>query len=85
MLIPLYSIISILSICFPKAKVYLTPWLDVFQANSLCAFFLLICTYVSPSDDQRDVFFAAMTVRDKKSPGGRMNGLAWFRVCQHHS
>ena len=80
MLIPLYSLFSFLSLCFPEAKVYLLPWLDVFQANSLCAFFLLMCDYISTSHEQRDVFFAAFTVLDKKSPNGSINGLAWYRV-----
>lgn len=78
MLIPLYSLFSFLSVCFPKARVYLLPWLDVFQANSLCAFFLLMCTYISPYEDQRDMLFAAMTILDKKQ--GEVNGLAWYRV-----
>jgi hypothetical protein len=77
-LIPLYSIFSLLSICFPKAKVYLLPWLEVFQSISLSAFFLLMCDYISPSQKQRDVFFAGFTYQDKKK--GDVNGLMWFRV-----
>ena len=82
MLIPVYSLFSFLSVIFPNAGVYLLPWLDVFQANSLCAFFLLMCTYISPHDDQRDMLFAAMTLFDKKK--GQIEGLSWYRVRFEH-
>ena len=79
-LIPFYSIFSFLSICFPKAYVYLDPWLDVFQSVALGSFFLLMCEFVSPSAEQRDVFFAALKVPDKKAAGGTGGGLVWYRV-----
>ena len=82
-LIPLYSLFSFLSICFPYARVYLHPWLDVFQSQALVSFFLLMCEFVSPSHDQRDIFFAALTVRDKKSPDGTRGSLEWYRVRIH--
>jgi len=79
-LIPFFSIFSLLSICFPKAYVYLYPWLDYFESLSLGSFFLLMCEFVSPSAEQRDVFFAALEIPDKKS-GGLRDGLVWYRVC----
>ncbi|KAK1763080.1 organic solute transporter Ostalpha-domain-containing protein, partial [Phialemonium atrogriseum] len=79
LLIPLNSLFSFLSICYPAAKVYLLPWLDVFQAHALASFFLLMCEFVSPSDDQRTIFFAAMAIPDKKAPDGGQDGLAWYR------
>ena len=81
LLVPMYSIFSFLSIVFPQAKVYLLPWLDVFQANSMAAFFLLVCDYVSPNTRQRDLFFAAMTIPDRKKDGTLgEEGLTWYRV-----
>ncbi|TDZ31360.1 Transmembrane protein [Colletotrichum spinosum] len=74
-----WSIISFLSICFPRAEVYLHPWLDFIQSICLGTFFLLLCEFVSPSAQHRDVFFAALTVKDKKSKTGTRDGLAWFR------
>jgi Organic solute transporter Ostalpha len=78
--VPFYSIVSFLSICFPRAYVYLDPWLDVFQSLALGSFFLLMCEYVSPSEERRDIFFAALKVSDKKAPDEIGDGLAWYRV-----
>lgn len=80
LLIPLYSIFSFLCICFPVATVYLLPWLDIFQANSLVAYFLLLCEYVSPHHEERELFFAGLDIKDKRAPGGKADGVKWFRV-----
>lgn len=80
LLIPFYAIICFLSIAFPEAFVYLDPWLEFVQSISLEAYFLLMCQFVSPSDTQRDVFFATLVIEDKKSPTGQKDGLVWFRV-----
>lgn len=39
-----------------------------------------MCEFVSSSDDQWTIFFAAMAIPDKKVPDGRQDGLAWYRV-----
>jgi hypothetical protein len=83
LLVPFYSFFCFLSICFPTADVYLEPWLEVFQANSLCAFFLLMCDFISPNSEKRSNFFAQMTVLDKKSQAGKVGGLSWFRVSRN--
>ncbi|WQF77532.1 Putative organic solute transporter subunit alpha/Transmembrane protein [Colletotrichum destructivum] len=80
LIIPFWSIISFLSICFPSAEVYLHPWLESVQSICLGTFFLLLCEFVSPSAQHRDVFFAALTVKNKKAADGEQNGLEWFRV-----
>lgn len=84
MLLPLYTVTSFMSICFPKADVYLEPWLEFFQGVALGAFFLLMCEFIS-SDNQAevDVFFGAFEVPQKKN-GDRVGGLEWFRVCMQH-
>ncbi|KAF6824615.1 duf300 domain-containing protein [Colletotrichum musicola] len=79
LIIPSWSIISFLAITFPVAQVYLQPWLEFVQAICLGTFFLLLCEFVSPSAQHRDVFFAALAVKDKKSPTGTQDGLQWFR------
>ena len=85
-LVPLWSVFSLLSIIHPQAQVYLFPWLDLFQANALAAFFLLVCDYISPSSGQRELFFVGMTIsknkRQKKKGKGK-NGLQWYLVCHH--
>ncbi|KAK1585093.1 organic solute transporter Ostalpha-domain-containing protein [Colletotrichum navitas] len=79
LLIPFWSIFSFLSVCFPTAEVYLHPWLEFVQSICLGTFFLLLCEFVSPSARHRDVFFAALTVKNKKAASGEENGLEWFR------
>ena len=82
-IIPFYSIISFLSICFPKSDVYISPWLDPVQALALGSFFLLMCEFISESPAQRDVFFAALVVPDKNGASGKGQGLIWYRVSIH--
>jgi hypothetical protein len=66
----MYSLISFLSVCFPTAEVYIDPWLSLVEGLAFCSFFLLLCDYVCPNIDQREVFFAT-----KKT-----SGVKWFRV-----
>lgn len=80
LLVPFYALFCFLSICFPAANVYLDPWMEVFQANSLCAFFLLMCDYISPKSEKGSDIFAKMTVLDRKSRARKIGGLSWFRV-----
>ncbi|KFX89728.1 hypothetical protein O988_08534 [Pseudogymnoascus sp. VKM F-3808] len=79
LLVPSYSIVCFICICIPKATVYLLPWLDVFQASCLAAYFLLLCEYVSPHDDERDLFFSTIELKDKRARKQKMNGAKWFR------
>lgn len=69
-LITMFSIISFLSVAFPKAYVYIHPWLGFVEAFAIGSFFLLLCDFISPNDDQRDIYIAAK----------RHNGAKWFRV-----
>ncbi|CAG7563483.1 unnamed protein product [Fusarium equiseti] len=69
-LISAFAVICFLSICFPSAEVYIQPWLHVFEGFALGSFFLLLCDYVSPHRDQRDVFFATK----------KKNGMRWFKT-----
>lgn len=80
LLVPSYSIFCFLCICFPKATVYLLPWLDVFQASCLASYFLLLCEYVSPHDHARDLFFSTIELKDKRARKQGMDGATWFRV-----
>jgi hypothetical protein len=81
LMIPLFALFSFISVVSPQSFVYLSPWLDYFEGVALASFFLLLCEYVSPAAArQRDVFFAALEIKDKKSPDGRGNGVVWFRV-----
>lgn len=89
--LPIFTIGCFLEVSFPNAYVYINPWLDFAQALALCNFFLMMCQFVSPSDAQREVFFAALKVPQKKSMrglrrgggGGKearpVDGLLWYR------
>jgi hypothetical protein len=77
-IIPFYAVVCFLSVIFPHAAVYLAPWLEFVQSISLGSFFLLLCEFVSPSEQQRDVFFAALSVPTRRGNGVR-DGLAWYR------
>ncbi|KAM0430011.1 hypothetical protein ACHAPT_006017 [Fusarium lateritium] len=69
-LITMYSLICFLSVCFPRAEVYIHPWLDLVEGFALGSFFLLLCDYVSPHHEQREVFFATE----------KIGGVKWFRT-----
>lgn len=76
--IPVYSLVSFTSVCYPSAAVYLTPWQEFYESLALGYFFLLMCEYIAPSEQQRDVFFSALKVPQKKSPS--RDGIEWYRV-----
>ncbi|KAK5324743.1 hypothetical protein LTR93_004218 [Exophiala xenobiotica] len=79
-LIPIYSIISWITIAAPNSYIYLDPWLDFFQSIALGSLFLLLCEFVSPSAQHRDVFFAALEVPKSRRGGGKqVDGLEWYR------
>ncbi len=82
-LVPVYALISLMCLCFPKAAVYLDPWYDLAEANALVAFFLLMCEYVSPHHDQRADFFNTIEISDKKAREKGVDGATWFKVCLH--
>ncbi|KAK8087741.1 hypothetical protein PG997_002702 [Apiospora hydei] len=90
--LPIFAIGLFLEAAFPNSYAYLSPWLDFFQAIALANFFLLMCQYISPSDEQRDAFFAVFKVPASKASlcrGRRRgnkdgknqepNGLEWYR------
>lgn len=89
--IPVYGVLCFLSVVAPQTYVYLHPWTDLAEAMALGNFFLLMCELVSPNEDERDTFFAALDVPAKQSRRGRrsgaassstpQDGLTWYRVC----
>jgi hypothetical protein len=80
LLIPGYAIYSYLCIVFPDAQVSLLPWRDVIEAWALCSFWLLLCEYISGSEDERDLFFAGLQLPKKKNgKPNTQNPLVWYR------
>jgi len=54
LLIPIYSVVSFLSICFPNAYVYIFAWTDFCQSITLGTFFLLLNEYLSVVIERQD-------------------------------
>jgi len=75
--IPIYVLISWLSLAFPVVYPYIKPWVHFFEAWSLCSFFLLLCEYLAPNHRERDAYLAAKNIPKKK---GTVQGHKWFQV-----
>lgn len=78
-LLPLYSIFSLLGICFPEVYVYLEPWLDVFQSVALGIFYLLMLEFLAPSISRENMFFAPLAIPPSGSESPA-ESLSWYRV-----
>ena len=83
----MFGILTFLAIIAGHNSIYVVPWIAFWESLTLATFFLLVCTFVSPNEGQRDIYFRSMTFRDKKGkgdivPGG---GLANLRVSNPES
>ncbi|KAJ5987764.1 hypothetical protein N7481_002974 [Penicillium waksmanii] len=79
-LFPLYTVYSLLSICFPNAYVYLVGWTKVFQGIALYWFLMLLCDFVTPNDRHRAEFFASLRIPKRYSTTKTTDGLSWLKV-----
>ena len=86
LLIPFYSITSFLSICFPDIYIYINVWFSYFEAIALATFFLLMCEFISETNSERELFFSALEIQEKK---GRVTigygSVVWYRVISWNS
>ncbi|OOF96844.1 hypothetical protein ASPCADRAFT_206984 [Aspergillus carbonarius ITEM 5010] len=80
-IVPVYSIFSFLSVCFPSSYVYSSSWPDPFEGVALYTFFLLLCEFIAPSDEQRVQLLATQQIKPsrlrRRAPP--VDGLAWFK------
>ncbi|KAI0154911.1 organic solute transporter Ostalpha-domain-containing protein [Xylariaceae sp. FL1272] len=76
--LPWTAALSFLQVLLPGQAVYIEPFATYIEAVALGAFFLLLCEFIAPSREQRDVFFAALPPTAGKK--GNKNGLEWFRL-----
>ncbi|KAJ5089734.1 hypothetical protein N7532_008418 [Penicillium argentinense] len=86
--LPIYSIFSFLSICFPDAYVYLIGWVEVFQGIALYSFLMLLCDFLAPNDRHKVYFFASLRIpssynKDKTTDGLSWLWRTWFFVLQY--
>ena len=52
--IPIFAIVSFLSIVAEGKAIYLTPLLGVYEAAAIASFFLLLCNYIERSPEARE-------------------------------
>jgi hypothetical protein len=79
-LLSAYLIILFHAICFPDANVYLVAWLDLFQSIALYSFFLLLCNFLNPIEEERGAFLAKLRPKKDGESPKTMESLVWFRL-----
>ncbi|KAJ5610094.1 hypothetical protein N7510_006813 [Penicillium lagena] len=80
LLIPLYSGISFLSICFPNAYVYIYAWTDFVQSITLGTFFLLLNEYLSVVVERQDSASKPLQpFQYNEGEEERLDELAWHK------
>ncbi|KAJ5173351.1 hypothetical protein N7492_005944 [Penicillium capsulatum] len=79
LLLPLYSIYSFLSICFPNAYAYLETWTEFFQGLALYNFLFLLCDFLAPDERLRPYFFMSLKIPKWRGREQTRDGLAWLR------
>ncbi|KAG6994070.1 N amino acid transport system protein [Physcia stellaris] len=78
-LVPVFAIISFLSVAFPEAATYLEPWTDVYESVALASFFLLLVVYLVPVSEKQDTFFDRLPLKDRRGKETANGSLKWFR------
>lgn len=87
-MLPSYSGVSYAALAWPNVSVYLSGWVEVFQAVALYAFLMLLIDFLAPSDEERISFFASLRVKKTFKKGKYREGLSWLKVSgnsQQHS
>ena len=52
--IPVFAVVSFLTILLESRAPYLTPLTDLYEAWALAGFYLLLCAYISGDDEERE-------------------------------
>jgi hypothetical protein len=59
----------------------ISQWFNYFEGVALATLFLLICEYISPRQTERELFFAALKIEQRKGPMLTGNAsIAWYQV-----
>lgn len=58
-MVPIFSLISFLSVAFYDSAIYIKPVEDVYEAIALASFFLLLCEYIQENESERQEFLAS--------------------------
>lgn len=83
-LLPIYSILSFIPICFPNAYVYLVGWVEVIQGIALYTFLMLLCDFLAPSDRNRIIFFSSLRIPGRTDKNKTTDGLTWLQVVHSY-
>ncbi|KAF3389174.1 Transmembrane protein 184C [Penicillium rolfsii] len=78
-LLPVYSIIAFISICFPNVYVYLIGWVEVIQGIALYTFLMLLCDFLAPNDRNRIIFFTSLRIPTRTDKTKTTDGLTWLQ------
>jgi len=55
-MIPVFSLVSFLSVAFYDTAIYIKPVEDFYEAIALASFFLLLCEFVQENEEDRQAF-----------------------------
>lgn len=79
-MLPSYTLVAYASLAKPNSFIYLSEWVEVFQAIALYAFLMLLIDFLAPSDEERISFFASLRIRKTFKKGKYREGLSWLKV-----
>lgn len=65
-IVPIFTALSYACLCLGQSAIYLTMWMEVWEAICVCTFFLLVLTYIHPDPDSQVAYFANLPLMDKK-------------------
>lgn len=79
-MLPAYAGLSFLSICWPETYVYLTAWIEYFQALALYAFLLLLIDFLAPTDQDKLAYFGSLKVPKIFRRGKYREGVSFLKL-----
>jgi hypothetical protein len=79
-MLPAYAGLSFLSICWPETYVYLTTWIEYFQALALYAFTLLLIDFLAPTDAEKFACFRSLKVKKILRKGKYGDGVSFLKL-----
>lgn len=79
-MLPAYTGLSYLAICWPNLYVYVDGWTEYFQALALYAFLLLQLDFLAPTDREKFEFFGSLKVPKVFKKGKYREGVSWLKL-----
>lgn len=79
-MLPAYAGLSFLSICWPETYVYLTAWIEYFQALALYAFTLLLIDFLAPTEAEKFAYFRSLKVKKIFRKGKYRDGVSFLKL-----